>query len=43
MLLNAAKCQGYSVYRFWTIKENQQGEGGDKITHPSPTQIRVKD
>ena len=25
------------------LRENQQGEGGDKITHPSPTQVRVKD
>ena len=41
MLLNAAKCQGYSLYRFWVIKGNQQGS---KITPPPPTttQIRVK-
>ena len=27
MLLNAAICQGYSSYRFWVIRENQQGGG----------------
>ena len=36
MLLNAAKCQGYSFYRFWVIKGKPTG---GKIT---PTQIRVK-
>ena len=45
MLLNAAKCQGYSFYRFWVIKGKPTG---DKIT-PLPltttttTQIRVKE
>ena len=36
MLLNAAKCQGYSFYRFWVIKGKPTGweEGG--ITHPTP-------
>ena len=38
MLLNAAKCQGYSFYRFWVIKGNPTGDA--KIT-PSPTLIRV--
>ena len=38
MLLDAAKCQGYSFYGFWVIKEKPTGEG--KIT---PTQIRVKE
>ena len=28
MLLNAAKCQGYSFYGFWVIKEKLTGEGG---------------
>ena len=28
MLLNAAKCQGYSFYRFYVIKGNQQWGGG---------------
>ena len=38
MLLNAAKFQGYSSYRFWVIKEKPtdgDGGGGGKIT-PSP-------
>ena len=38
MLLNAAKFQGYSFYRFWVIKENPTGEG---VKLP-PTQISVK-
>ena len=38
MLLNAAKCQGYSFYRFWVIKEKPAGRGEAKIT---PTKIRV--
>ena len=25
MLLNAAKCQGYSFYRFWVINPNKAG------------------
>ena len=37
MLLNAAKQQGYSFYRFWVIKVKPTG---GKIT---PTLIRVKD
>ena len=40
MLLNAAKCQGYSFYRFWVIKEKPTGRG-EGIT-PHNTQIRVK-
>ena len=47
MSLNAAKCQSYSFYRFWVIKENQIG--GEVKLPPSPsshslfphTQIRV--
>ena len=38
MLLNAAKFQGYSCYRFWVIKGKPTG-GGGKLPHP--TQIRV--
>ena len=37
MLLNAAKQQGYGLYRFWVIKVKPTG---GKIT---PTLIRVKD
>ena len=37
MLLNAAKFQGCSLYRFWVIKENPTGGGGGrKITSPLP-------
>ena len=36
MLLSAAKCQGYILYRFWGIKG--KATGGKII----PTQIRVK-
>ena len=35
MLLNAAKFQCYSFYRFWVIKEKPTGGGGGKIT-PTP-------
>ena len=28
MLLNAAKCQGYSFYRFWGTKGKTNGRGG---------------
>ena len=38
LLLNAAKCQGYSFYLFWVIKGNQAGV---KLL-PLPTHIRVK-
>ena len=34
MLLNPAKCQGYSLYRFWFIKGKATG-GGGKITLPA--------
>ena len=34
MLLNAAKCQGYSFYRFWVIKEKWTGSRGGKINPP---------
>ena len=35
MLLNAAKFQGYSSYRFWVIKGKPTGEGV-KLPHPPP-------
>ena len=41
MLLNAAKFQRYSFYRFWVIKGKPTWGGGGEIT-PPPTQIRVK-
>ena len=33
MLLNAAKCKDYSIYRFWVIKGKPtgRGEGGGVI------------
>ena len=37
ILLNAAKFQGCSFYRFWVIKGKPTGRGD----YPSPTQIRV--
>ena len=40
MLLNAAKFQGYSFYRFWVIKRKPTG-GWGKITTSPLTQIRV--
>ena len=36
MLLNAAKFQGYSFYRFWVIKEKPTGGEEGKITPPHP-------
>ena len=39
MLLNSAKCQGYSFYRFWVI--NGETTGG-KIT-PPPTRLGLSD
>ena len=39
MLLNAAKCQGYSFYRFWIIQGKTTGEGGGVIY--LPTQIML--
>ena len=38
MLLNAAKCQGYSWSVFELLRKNQEGEGGGYSFH----QIRVK-
>ena len=33
IVLNAAKFQGYSLYRFWDVKrENQRGRGGGVIS-----------
>ena len=40
MLLNAAKCQGYSFYRFWIIKGKTTGEGGGGVIY-LPTQIML--
>ena len=40
MLLNAAKFQGYSFYRFWVIKGKPTG-GGGKITPPLPVPPRL--
>ena len=40
MLLNAAKCQSYSFYRFWVIKGNLTG-GGVKLTPPSKTHTQT--
>ena len=42
MLLNDAKCQGYSFYRFWAIKEKPTGRGGGGGTNPHAPQIKVK-
>ena len=43
ILLNAAKFQGYSIYRFWVIKGKPTRGGGIPLpTPPPPTQIRVK-
>ena len=36
MLLNAAKFEGYSFYRFWVIKGKPTGKEGGKITPPHP-------
>ena len=43
MLLNAAKCQGSSFYRFWVIKGKPTlgGVGGKTTPPPPPTQIKV--
>ena len=40
MLLNAAKFQGYSFYRFWVIKGKPTWEGGVKLP-PSPPPPRL--
>ena len=34
MLINAAKCQGCSFYRFRVIEEKSKGEGGVKLLPP---------
>ena len=34
MLLNPAKYQGYSFYRFWVIKEKPTTRAGVKLPHP---------
>ena len=39
MLLNAAKCQDYSFYRFWVLKGRPKR--GDSLPPPLSTQIRV--
>ena len=41
ILLNAAKCQGCSFYRFWVIKGKPAQ--GIKLLPPPPIQIRVKE
>ena len=44
MLLNTAKCLGYSFYRFWVIKEKPTGTKITKLPPPPAlTQIRVED
>ena len=40
MLLNAAKCQDYSFYRFWVIKGKPTGLGWEGSNF-KPTQVRV--
>ena len=40
MLLNTAKFQGYSFYRFWVIKEKPTG--GVKLTPPSPPRLELR-
>ena len=42
ILVNAAKFQGCSSYRFWVIKGKPTGDGGGVKLLPSATQIRVK-
>ena len=43
ILLNAAKCQGYTFYRFWVIKGKPTGVGVKLLPSAPPTQIRVKE
>ena len=38
MLLNAAKCQGYSFYRFWVINDFAAGVMGGPVSPPYGTQ-----
>ena len=42
MLLNDAKCQGYSFYRFWAIKEKPTGRGGGGGADTNPHAPRLK-
>ena len=39
MLLNAAKCQGYSLCRFWVINGNPQRVGGEGLKLPLPPRL----
>ena len=39
MLLNVAKFQGYSFYRFWVIKGKQTRRGGGVKLPPSPPRL----
>ena len=41
MLLNAAKCQGYSFYCFWVIKGKPTGRGGGQV-YPTPPRLGLK-
>ena len=41
MLLNAAKCQGYSFHLFWVIKGKPTGEG-IKLPPPPPPRLGLK-
>ena len=48
MLLNTAKCQGYSFYRFWVIKEKPTMEGdgrggGELRASPARLGLNFKD
>ena len=43
ILLNAAKCQCYTFYRFWVIKGKPTGVGVKLLPSAPPTQIRVKE
>ena len=42
ILLNSAKCQGYSFYHFRVIKEKTIGDGG-KINSPEPPRLGLRD
>ena len=42
MLLNAAKCQGYSFYRFWVIKGKPTGGGGGVNLLSAPARLGLK-
>ena len=43
ILLNAAKCQGYTFYRFWVIKGKPTEVGVKLLPSAPPTRIRVKE